>query len=354
LCRHLASDDVKITHYTMKWWDTRPPDGAVSYRSISPKLTMYRDGRRSMVQAAIFAIFCMRLLWARFDVIEADHMPYLPLFTLWFVAKVRRTPLIVTWHEVWGPEYWASYLGQAGRIGSMLESMATKIPTVIVAASSGTARRLEEMGVARERIEVIPGGVDASRLEAIPPAPDAPTLISVSRLIDHKRVDLTIEVAAALIAQGRSITLGVVGDGPDRVALEEQSVRLGIAEEVTFYGSIADTDEMLALLRGAAVLVYPTEREGFGLVAAEALALGVPVVTSSCETNEARRLVDDGVTGSIVQPGDVEGFTAAVAGWLDHEGHAAIRTQFFAAHPDVDWSNMAISYRGVLNRVVEV
>ena len=129
---------------------------------------------------------------------------------------------------------------------------------------------------------------------------------------------------------------------------------LGIAEEVTFYGSIADTDEMLALLRGAAVLVYPTEREGFGLVAAEALALGVPVVTSSCETNEARRLVDDGVTGSIVQPGDVEGFTAAVAGWLDHEGHAAIRTQFFAAHPDVDWSNMAISYRGVLNRVVEV
>jgi glycosyltransferase involved in cell wall biosynthesis len=353
LLRRLPETDVDVTVYTMRWWSTRPPDGNPSFRAISPKLTMYRDGRRSMLQAGLFALFCLRLLWKKFDAIEADHMPYLPLFTLWFVAKARRVPLIVTWHEVWGAAYWKAYLGRTGSFAALIERVATRIPTLIVAVSQGTAAGLESMGVNPKRVVTIPGGVDATRLAAIAPADDAPDLLSVGRLIDHKRVDVTIDVAARLIATGRQITLGVIGEGPDSEILKTRVNDLGIADSVTFYGSIADTDEMLSLIRGARVLLYPTEREGFGLVAAEALGLGTPVVTTTCEANEARRLIEPSITGSLVEKGDVAGFTAAVEWWLDQPSEIDVSAEFFATHPEVDWSNMATSYQRALARIVD-
>jgi hypothetical protein len=90
----------------------------------------------------LFAACCLRLLFARFDVIEADHMPYLQLFPLRIVASLRRKRLVVTWHECWGPDYWRSYLGHPGRVGWLIESAAMRLPDSIIAASPQTAARL--------------------------------------------------------------------------------------------------------------------------------------------------------------------------------------------------------------------
>ena len=351
LCSRLPSPELKVTIYTMKWWTTRPPDGNLSYRAISPKLTMYRKGRRSMAQAIFFAIFCVRLLRFSFDAIEADHMPYIPLFSIWLVAKIKRVPLIVTWHEVWGTSYWQEYLGASGRIAAILERLAARLPTIIVAVSPGTAARLGDLNVDPGRVAVIPGGVDAARLAAIEPDSEAPDLLCVCRLLDHKRVDVAIEVAAALISGGQPVTLGIVGEGPERDALEQQAAQLGIGHAVTFYGSVAETDRVLSLMKGASVLLYATEREGFGLVAVEAMALGTPVITSTAPSNEARRLVTEGITGSLREPGDVEGFTEATRAWLERDSKAEVRRQFFEIHPEVDWTNMVTAYRDVLEQV---
>ncbi len=97
----------------MHWWDgprTLVRDG-VSYHAISPLIQMYGVQRRSIEQALVFALCCLRLVTKRFDVIEADHMPYIQLATLKLVALIRRKRLVVTWHEYWGPEYWREYLG---------------------------------------------------------------------------------------------------------------------------------------------------------------------------------------------------------------------------------------------------
>ena len=353
LCARLPSAEIEVTVYTMKWWSTRPASTQPAYRAISPKLTMYRAGRRSMMQAALFALFCLQLLRFTFDVIEADHMPYLPLFTIWVVAKIKRVPLVVTWHEVWGPAYWKEYLGFTGGFAALLERLASRLPTVIVAVSPGTATRLGELDVDPSRVVTIPGGVDSHRLAAVEPDPNAPDLLCVCRLLEHKRVDIAIDVTAELRAQGHHVTLGVVGEGPELEALIAQVTRRGIDDAVTFYGSVAETDQVLALMKGASVMLYPTEREGFGLVAVEAMALGTPVITSSGDANEARRLVTEDQTGSLRDPGDVAGFTEATMTWLDRCPTTEVSASFFSLHPEVDWSNMATSYEGVLERVTQ-
>ena len=106
------SFDVRV--YTMHWWPergTKRRDHGVEYQAICPLFALYHGARRSMLEAIAFAFACLRLLFERFDVVEADHMPYLQLFTLRFVTKLRRRQLVVTWNEVWGPVYWGSYLG---------------------------------------------------------------------------------------------------------------------------------------------------------------------------------------------------------------------------------------------------
>src|SRR5689334_9715093 len=107
LVRRLQRDcDVHV--YTMNWWkggSTTEVDG-VTYHALCRLIPLYSNARRSTFQAIFFAIACVKLLWQRFDVIEADHMPYFQLFPLRLVAWIRQKRLVATWHEVWGPRYW--------------------------------------------------------------------------------------------------------------------------------------------------------------------------------------------------------------------------------------------------------
>jgi glycosyltransferase involved in cell wall biosynthesis len=99
-------------------------------------------------------------------------------------------------------------------------------------------------------------------------------LLVVSRLVAQKRVHLALE-AAALLPGDLAVT--IVGDGPERQALERLSGTLGLQGRVTFTGALAFPDVLVWLQRADAAIV-PAAGEGFGLVAAEALMAGVPVV----------------------------------------------------------------------------
>jgi glycogen(starch) synthase len=101
--------------------------------------------------------------------------------------------------------------------------------------------------------------------------------IVVSRLTAQKRISLAIETTAFLASCGHDLPLTVVGDGPEREALERQVERLGIAPFVRFAGAVAP-NEVIEYLGRADVMLFPAQGEGFGLAAAEALMAGVPVV----------------------------------------------------------------------------
>ena len=99
----------------------------------------------------------------------------------------------------------------------------------------------------------------------------------VARLTAQKRIHLAIEATAFLASCGHDLPLTVVGDGPERPALERQAERLGIAEFVRFVGAV-EPGQVARHLERADVMLFPAREEGFGLAAAEALMAGVPVV----------------------------------------------------------------------------
>ncbi|MDQ1426016.1 MAG: hypothetical protein QOD72_3514, partial [Acidimicrobiaceae bacterium] len=99
---------AEVDVYTMNWWHGGRcrRDGGVTYHAICRLIPLYTSDRRSIRQAIVFALGCFRLLGADFDVLEADHVPYFPLFVLRLVTLIKRRRFVVTWHEVWGRCYW--------------------------------------------------------------------------------------------------------------------------------------------------------------------------------------------------------------------------------------------------------
>lgn len=105
-------------------------------------------------------------------------------------------------------------------------------------------------------------------------------LVTVGRLTRQKRIHVAIEALAHLHAGGSGVPLTIVGDGPERPALEDAVRRLGLEPHVRFTGAVPPT-AVPGLLHGADAFVFPARHEGFGLAAAEALMAGVPIAVAA-------------------------------------------------------------------------
>lgn len=347
--------DIEV--FSMRWWDSPPrePDtgqGSLRYVAICPRVPLYRGDRRSIFQSVLFAAATLKLLRGGYDLIEADHMPYLQLIPLRIVAWARRVPLVVTWHEVWGREGWRTYLGRLGAVGAAAEALGARLPNEIVAVSAGTAEKLSSMGVPAYRVQVISNAIDLEELATVVADPAAPELLFVGRLLAHKNAHLAIEAASLLRERGHDVRLGIVGVGPEERALRDLTRERGLEDRVTFYGSIEDQRDVWALMRGCRVLLAPSVREGYGLVVAEALALGTPVVGVRHPDNESSRLID-AETGSLVDAESAAALADAAATWLSATSSRAERARhFLAAHDELTPAAMARAYGDLLRRAV--
>lgn len=337
LAKRLAGSGFEVTVFTMNWWSgpRERVESGVRYRAICRRYDLYHGERRSFVEAFVFSIACFKLLTHRFDAIEADHMPYLQLFPLRIVAWLKRARFVVTWHEFWGRDYWRAYLGRLGAVAATIERLSTRLPDHIVVEAMETRVRLIESGVAPGAISMVPVGIDGMEIATAPMSDQRFDLLFVGRLIQHKNVDLLLEAVAALRATGVTVRCGVVGDGPQKAALEQQAFALGIVDAVTFLGVVESHSEIFGLMKSAGALVLPSEREGFGLVVIESLACGTPVVTVDHRDNQARVLVDDGVTGVVCAPTTDE-LAAAIRRVLDPRTGIAAEPQ--ATLATFDWS----------------
>lgn len=330
LAEGLAARGIEVHVFTMQWWkgSAYRQEASVHYHGLCRPYPLYAGDRRSIFQAVMFALACLRLVWYPYDVIEADHMPHLQLFTIRVVAWIRRVPLVSTWHEYWGFDYWREYLGPLGVVAAAIEQVTLRLPDHLVTPSRETATRLAGQGRSPRAFTVVPNGIDLDAIDAAEPATQSVDLLYVGRLLAHKHVDHLLAAIAILrepegprepgeLHTGRSPDLSwsrtpgahdtaptcvIVGDGPERLALERDAARLGVGDSVRFLGSIAEESTVFGLMKAARVLVLPSVREGFGIVVAEAMACGLPVVTTRHPDNHAQALVEDGTTGWLCNP----------------------------------------------------
>ena len=306
LARRMVSREIALEVHTMRWWSdgqSVPEWHGIPLRAVCRPWAMYAGPRRSIWQAAMFALGSVRLATASADVVDADHMPYLHLVPLWLVSRLRGVPLVVTWHEWWGGEYWCRYLGRMGRISAAVEKLSARCADHIVVDSPETYRRLRAEGIPPERVSLLPLGADLDAIAAAPPAPEPWDVLYAGRLLEHKRVDVLLDAIAVLQGRGRDLRCLVVGSGPEERRLRKKALELGLVG-VSFAGSLPRQADVWGLMKSSRIFAYPSVREGFGLAVLEAQAAGATVVTTDHPDNHGRLLVEHGSTGYLCGTSD--------------------------------------------------
>ena len=163
----------------------------------------------------------------------------------------------------------------------------------------------------------------AEQRAARPERPEGRIFMGIGRLAAQKNFGLLI---AAFARIARSVDrLVILGEGPERTALEVLAARLGVADRVILPGHVADVGAALA---GADVFVLSSRYEGVPAAVLEALAAGAPVVATDCSIAMAE-LLDGGALGRLTPPGDVEALAEAMdaARPPTAEARAAMRAQ---------------------------
>lgn len=297
----LAKMGYDVHIYSMKWWEGPKDieDNGVHFHGISKLYKVYRsEGRRSIVAGVLFGISCLKLFTVRFDIVDVDHMPYMPLFSVWLVCKLRRKKMYATWHEVWSRQYWNQYLGFFGIIAYFIERLGTLLPDRIIVDSAFTQRRLVDRNPRRRgQLMSAYNGADLSAIEAARPSKKKSDIIYAGRLLSHKNVGTLLKAIKELKVHFPDVRCVIVGDGPEKGRLIKQAHKLGIDENVDFTGFLPEHHQVFSRMKSSKIFVLPSEREGFGMVVVEANACGLPVLTYDHPDNAATELITEAVNG---------------------------------------------------------
>jgi glycosyltransferase involved in cell wall biosynthesis len=111
----------------------------------------------------------------------------------------------------------------------------------------------------------------------------------------------------------------MIGDGPDRAELHEKASKLGLDRYIRWFGALPQ-EEVFGLYTAMDVFVMPSLYEGFGLAAAEAMAVGLPVVGTRIEG--LTEVIEDGLTGFLVPPADKRALAERIAYLLNNRDTA--------------------------------
>ncbi len=196
----------------------------------------------------------------------------------------------------------------------------------------------------RQRVAHLPNAVDFDAIEGraregAPREADAPPLlVAAGRLVRQKRVDLMLD-ALPLLPAGSGARLVLLGEGPQRAALERRAARLGLAERVRFEGFQPNPYPRMAR---SDLFVLASDYEGLPHALIEAQGLGLPAVATDCRYGPAE-IVEPEVTGLLVPTGDARALAGALARLLEDPerrrclGRAARRRarSLYAAQPVV-------------------
>ena len=221
--------------------------------------------------------------------------------------------------------------------------LASRFFTRIVSVGAETDRGIAQLGVSPARRAIIRNGIDAARFasarvgEISPPKADTQIGV-VARLSREKGVDVLVDAFALLASKHSDCRLTIVGDGPERPALEEQVRVAGLSNRVDFLGF---HPRVSTLLPAFDLFVLPSRSEGIPLALLEAMGAGKACVAT--RVGGVPEVIADGITGVLVPPEDPVALSDAMHRLLiDPESRASLGA---AAHTHVmrEWSEDAMA-----------
>ena len=230
---------------------------------------------------------------------------------------------------------------------SRLRSVYYRRADVVTANTQGVIDALQVMG-SWPRLELLPNPLPAglARVDQQSPVVRERVVLAVARLVPQKGLDVLLQAFAALPMTCRgSWRLILVGDGPERQALEQQAQQLEISASVSFAGFRSDP---LTFMQKAAIFALPSRFEGMPNALLEAMAAGLPSVVSDASPGPLE-MVHDGVHGCVVPREDWRAFSEALEKLMLDEG---LRKRLGAAARQklrsLDWEIVEPHWRSVL------
>lgn len=255
-----------------------------------------------------------------FDAVECWQP--LPLgLTAWLLKRIYRLPVIIWSH--------GSDLLRVQRIpgGRAVLRWTLSQADWLIANSMATQVQMERLGQDPARIRVIHPPVEYERFHPnVDPTPirvrhamgDAPTILTVARLVEKKGIDMVLRALPSILYAVPEVRYLIVGDGPLRPQLQALAKELGVARHVLLVGAVEHNSSDLPRYYCACdVYVMPSrslpghgEVESFGISYLEAGACSKPVVAG--RSGGVEEAVDDGVTGLLVDPLDIDEIANAI------------------------------------------
>jgi glycosyltransferase involved in cell wall biosynthesis len=196
-----------------------------------------------------------------------------------------------------------------------LRSWWTRRADHVIVPSRYMARWVGQLGIAEERISVIYNALELMNdiLPAKLPLPTSVNVATSCRLIPLKRVDKVIE--AVSLCEGGGLV--IIGDGPERKALEDAARALGIVDRVYFAGQRSKA-EALSLLAACDLLVLNSTHEAFPHAVLEAMSLGLPVIATA--VGGTPEIIQDGENGRLIAPDATKALTEVLLELVSSRG----------------------------------
>ena len=273
------------------------------------------------------------LLLARVIKKEKPDLIHLHGFKTGFLGRAAalgfpRIPLVLTVHNYYAhPEQSCIPF----ILFQLMEKVLSRRVNRIIAVSEALKKNLTgTLGIGEEKITKIYNGIQHEVYQnngdggtqfktelGIPQG--VPLVGTTARLAPQKGLETLLEAARITLDQGKDCFFLVAGEGPVKEELENQVNRLNLGENVLFLGRINNVAEFLSCLD---IFVLPSISEGLSISLLEALAAKKPVVAS--RVGGIPEIVIDGVTGSLVPPGDPVSLASRIIENLDHPEHSAL------------------------------
>lgn len=329
-------------------------------KSLLGQVEVYRPGPKTsyrqaggVLQRLRYAIGARnKVLTLSSDVIIVENfLGYAVALTLPSQLKKR---CVLTYHDVWVGE-WTRHVGfLSGILGEIIERLVLRSTWRLwIANSEITKGKLVARGISPDAIRVVYTGVDCRSYTEIQPEQfTRPTVTAVARLVAYKHLDDLIRAMPKVRLVVPNAQAVIIGSGPEEGKLNALIEQLGLRGHVTLRGFVEKHQDVLRAVKGSAVFCFPSAVEGMGLVSVEAMACGVPYVSS--DIPPTREVTANGQGGILYPVGDIQALADGIIRVLQSPADRAqmsiaglSRAQYF------DWAHLLEQFRKILQDTIE-
>jgi glycosyltransferase involved in cell wall biosynthesis len=257
--------------------------------------------------------------WERFDIVHGNAEE---AFFAGNIAKKFTAGYLFTSH--------ANSIPETGMIRAMLRplSFLKSLNNYLLRSAAFNASRvitfsefskkLVVRGLGKKKggkVMVVSPGIDPSWFEIIRQAEGSKDLVLWARMEDQKGIPELLRTLKEVLGRIPDVRLHLIGEGNRTDAYRKQAKDLGVLDRVVFHGWM-DVDAIQKFTTQCAIGVFPSRVESFGLSMAEAMGAGLPIIAS--RVGALPEYIEDGVTGSLVPPGNVPALYRAILEKLEN------------------------------------